>query len=147
MFKKSLFLLLSSQYGFPKGFLGRYVGHRMDEQNEKQSDWVVSLLGIKKEDKVLDIGCATGRDLKKISQRINPEVLYGLDPSETMIQVAGESLKKEISVGKVKIFKGYAENPPFEPNFFNKIFAVHVVYFWKDLKKVFASLYRILQKE
>lgn len=146
MFSNTLFRLLSSQYRFPTGLLGKYVGKKMDERNDRQSDWVISLLDLKPDDKILDIGFATGRVLKKIAKQVKPKILYGLDPSETMGQVAAEKLKEEISSGKAKLFKGYIENPPFSPNLFTKIFAVHVVYFWEDLDKVFPKIYKIAAK-
>lgn len=146
MISEIIFRLLSFQYRFPSGFLGRYVGTKMDERDARQSDWVISLLDLKPTDNVLDVGFATGRDLKKIVNAVTIGKVCGLDPSETMHKVASERLKGEITSGRVQLYKGYAEHSPLSPNTFTKIFAIHVVYFWEDLKKVFTELYRISSK-
>jgi len=146
MLSETIFRLLSFQYRFPSGFLGRYVGTKMDERNARQSDWVISLLDLKPTDNVLDVGFATGRDLKEIANVVTIGKVCGLDPSETMHNVASERLKGEIKSGRAQLYKGYAEHAPFSPNTFSKIFAVHVVYFWEDLKKVFIELFKISLK-
>jgi len=146
MLSQVIFRLLSFQYRFPSGFLGRYIGTKMDERNDRQSDWVISLLDLKPKDNVLDVGFATGRVLKKLAKTVTLGKLCGLDPSETMNNVASERLTREIHSGRVQLYKGYAENPPFQPNTFTKIFAVHVVYFWEDLKTVFTQLLKILTR-
>jgi SAM-dependent methyltransferase len=144
MFSRTIFRFLSSQYRFPRGFLGRYVGKKMDEKNDRQSDWVISLLSLQPKDNVLDVGFATGRVLKKIAKTVTTGKICGLDPSETMNKVATERLESEIKSGRVQLYNGYAEEPLFPPYMFTKIYAIHVVYFWEDLKTVFIQLNKIL---
>jgi len=143
MFEKAIFRLFSSQYRFPSGFLGRYIGNKMDQLNDPQSDWVVSLLDLQPNDTVLEVGFSTGRVLKKISSIVTKGKLYGLDPSNTMYNVASEKLKGEMQSGQVQLVEGYAEKSMLPDNTFSKIFTVHVVYFWEDLEQVFKEFLRI----
>jgi len=143
MFSKAIFRFLSSQYRFPTGILGRYVGKKMDELNNDQSDWVLSLLRLKTDDRVLEVGFGTGRVIKKITYIVKNGQILGLDPSGTMNKVASKRLKGEIRSGQVQLVKGFAEKSTLLSDTFTKIFAIHVVYFWKDLEKVFTEFFRI----
>jgi len=147
MFDKTIFRLFSAQYRLPSGPLGRFVGKKMDKLNDAQSDWVISLLQLKVDDTVLDVGFGTGRVLKTIAPIVTKGKIYGLDPSGTMHRVAENKLKKEIRSGQIRLHQGFAEHTSFSPDTFTKIYAIHVVYFWEDLLTVFRELFRICAKD
>lgn len=92
---------------------------------------------IKKEDKILEIGCGSGNILKLI----NSKNIYGLDISPKMI----EFCKKIISNGNFKI--GDAENLPYENNFFDKIIISEILYYLPDLEKAIEEANRVLKKD
>ena len=146
MLPKFLFRLLAKHYRSPKGILGRYVGQKMDSMNNKQNDWVLSLLNLRPADRVLELGFGTGKTLKKVSKIVTTGRIYGVDSSETMYAAASRLLDKEISSGIVTLYKGDAEYLPDIRASITKIFAVHVVYFWKDLGEVFSQLFRLAAK-
>ncbi|HUD20433.1 MAG TPA: class I SAM-dependent methyltransferase [Patescibacteria group bacterium] len=143
MQSKFLFRTLAPQYKHPTGFLGRYVGGKMDEMNDLQNDWVLSLLSLRSTDDVLEIGFGTGKTLKKIFAKVTNGLIYGIDPSETMYKTASQLLETEIRVGRVKLFQGTIEDFPLADQKFQKISAVHVVYFWDDLAAVCSKLFRL----
>ncbi len=83
-----------------------------DTQFEKGSK-LVSKMGIKKGDVVLDVGCGTGRQALHVLDIIGPSGrIVGIDPSSHRINVAKEKLKgmaaKNISfaVGRAEILDG-----------------------------------------
>jgi ubiquinone/menaquinone biosynthesis C-methylase UbiE len=92
---------------------------------------------IKKEDKVLEIGCGSGNILKLI----NSKNIYGLDISPKMI----EFCKKTIPHGN--FISGDAENLPYEDNFFDKVIISEVLYYLPDLEKAMEEAKRVLKKE
>jgi len=145
MLNKFIFRLLSPQFKKPSGFIGKYVGNRMDKLNDHQNDWVISLLDLHPHDIVLEIGFGTGRTIKKIVKKVPQGKIYGIDPSHTLLHVATRLLRNEVDSGKVVLQEGYVENAEF-PSDVTKVLAVHVVYFWNDLKKVFSKLYNFSAK-
>lgn len=115
----------------------------MDELNDKQNDWVLSLLKLQPNDKVLEIGYGTGLTIQKASKKIKKGKIYGIDVSKTMLNEASKCNETLIKSGRVEVKVADASNIPFETNFFDKIFAVHVVYFWPDISAVFKEIYRV----
>lgn len=140
---KSQFSKIAPQLRCPSGKQGIEVGKFMDKLNDPQNDWVLSLLNLKLHDTVLEIGFGTGKTIQKALNKVTQGAIYGIDLSDTMFGEASRLLHTEIAQGKVKLSKGNSENLPFENNSINKIYAVHVVYFWKDIQKVLSELYRI----
>lgn len=140
-----LFKLLAPQFRHPKGIIGRWVGKQMDELNDKQNDWVISLLDIQPTDRILEIGFATGKTIQKIVPLVPKGKVEGIDISKTMLSVAQRNLKEEIKSGKVILYSGTAEKLAFKQNTFDKIYAVHVVYFWEDLEKAGNELLRVVK--
>src|SRR5260370_5047244 len=56
------------QFAKPTGTLGWVVGHVMAMKNGERSEWVFSLLDLKREDHVLEIGFGSGADLLRASR-------------------------------------------------------------------------------
>ncbi len=137
------FRKLAPQFRCPSGPIGEQVGKQMDELNASQNNWVLSLLNFQSSDRVLEIGFGTGKTLGKVSKIIKEGKIYGIELSDTMINVASKKFKNEISHGLIEFHKGNSESLPFPDNLFNKIFSVHTVYFWKSLNKVFSQLFRV----
>lgn len=127
----------------PSGTFGKEVGKFMDRINDPQNDWVLTLLNLQPTDKVLEIGFGTGRTIKKALKRVTQGHVDGIEISDTMLEEASKLLQQEISNGKVKLMKNNAELLPFTDNSIDKTYAVHVIYFWKDIDKVIAQFYRV----
>ncbi len=119
---------------------------RFDELSDSYSNNAVSYIRnkrlksinkyIKKEDKVLEIGCGSGNILKLI----NSKNIYGLDISPKMIEIC----KKTIPNGN--FIAGDAENLPYEDNFFDKVIISEVLYYLPDLEKALKEVNRVLKK-
>lgn len=147
MVTKKYFKELSHQFRCPSGVVGKQVGKRMDKLNDSQNNWVISLLNLCDVDRVLEIGFGTGRTLGKVSNIISLSKIYGIELSETMLKVAEKSLKKKIESGSVELQVVKSDVYPYSNNFFTKVFAVHVVYFWNDLISVFSEIFRVTSKK
>ncbi|BCS97888.1 methyltransferase type 11 [Desulfoluna limicola] len=81
---------------------------------ERQAQLLVKLTKPAYGDRILDIGCGTGVTLACLD-RMKPGLDFtGLDASTYMLDIAGETLKN-----RAELFKGTAEELPFEDNAFN----------------------------
>lgn len=79
--------------------------------------------------RILDAGCGTG-EMSFLLAELGHEV-YGLDISKNMLAKAEEKAKtKAGSAGgrPIRFQWGDAENPPFEPGFFDVVFCRHVLW-------------------
>ncbi|NMC35838.1 class I SAM-dependent methyltransferase [Candidatus Beckwithbacteria bacterium] len=114
----------------------------MAKLNQKQNQWVLSLLDLQKDDKVLEIGFGPGLNLQKIALT---NKVWGVEISKTMLQIAQKKNKALIDSGKLQLQLAPAEQLPFVANFFDTVISVHVIYFWPDLEKVFREIRRILK--
>jgi len=98
---------------------------------------------IKKDSKVLDVGCGYGRGLRyilKITQN-----LVGIDHNKTAVEHAKNNFKK---YPKVKIILGEASNLPFKDNSFDHIICIGtLVNFGKEKEKALREMKRVLKKD
>ena len=77
-----------SQFAKPTGALGWAVGHAMAFQNRQRSEWVFSLLDLRPEDRVLEIGFGSGTDLARASGVA--AFVAGVDHSDVMLRQASQ---------------------------------------------------------
>lgn len=128
MFKKTI----AKQFKKPSGFLGKLCAKIMDTGNLKTIDWVFSLMDVKEDEKILEIGYGSGILISKIAGLNKNNLIYGIDFSKIMYKRAVKKCKSLIDKSFVKLFNSDLIN--FKNDIqFDKIVAVNVVYFWDDL--------------
>jgi ubiquinone/menaquinone biosynthesis C-methylase UbiE len=96
---------------------------------------------VKKNEKILDLGCGSGRNLIK-----NKGIIYALDFSDKMLKYAEEKAKKQKI--KAEFFVSDADKLPFEDNFFDSaicIAVLHCVDSERKREEVIGELYRVLK--
>lgn len=94
---------------------------------------------LKKEQKILDIGCGTGLLLKYIINRPN-NIVYGIDISSKMVEVTRKKLPKKM---KKNVHIGDIEKLPFPDNFFDHVIASHVLQHVSNIKKALQEMKRV----
>ena len=94
---------------------------------------VIQYLDPKREDKILEIGCARGAVVKAI-QSIAPET-HGIDVNENAIQ---HGFTKNLTIMS-------ADNMRFEDESFDKVYSFHTIEHIPRLKSVLSEIERILK--
>ena len=102
---------------------------------------ILPLLNLKKLDKVLDLGCGTGRLSIQISKKVKEVV--GVDFSKEMLNIAKEK-SKQISNIYYK-YLAITKKLPFKDKSFDKILSILVVNHIKRLDKLLKEIYRLLK--
>lgn len=97
---------------------------------------MVSLLKPAEGESVLNIGCGTGNSTLPLLQ-MNLHAT-GIDPSPYMLDIAYDTLG-----GRVELFRGYAEDLPFDDNSFNHAFFFISLEFVDDPAKALAEACRV----
>ena len=106
---------------------------------------VVSLLDIKENICVLDIGCGTGWALGQIAKLVDGKgSFYGIDLSAKMIEKAKESFKEQ---KQFQFMKANAESIPLEDNKFDVIICTNSFHHYLNPDKALKEMYRLLKAE
>jgi ubiquinone/menaquinone biosynthesis C-methylase UbiE len=121
---------LDKFYNHPN-FLFRYI-------ENKRIKVLISLAGIKGDDKVIEVGCGAGH----ILERIPKGKLYGVDISEIQIKRAKERLGD-----RVDLQKSPGEKIPYEDKYFDKILCSEVIEHVLDPLPLLLEMKRVLKDE
>ncbi len=123
----------SKQAKKPSGFFGRFVmSFIFDRGNAILNRFSHEMMAIQTDDRVLDIGCGTGKLIFDIASQIGDGYIEGVDYSSTMVSIARRKNKQHIKNGKVKISEGDFGKLPYMEDSFDKVCSVNTIYFWPD---------------
>ncbi|MBN1354433.1 MAG: class I SAM-dependent methyltransferase [Candidatus Omnitrophica bacterium] len=118
--------------------LGKIEFHR------KLLDLIIALSGVKRSDKVLDIGCGTGllslRFLRAADCRIT-----GIDNSKEMLAIFKDKIRRLGLENRIKCETMDASCPSFEENAFDIIASTVTLHHLKDKHKPLKKIYRALK--
>jgi len=87
-------------------------------------------------DKILDVGCGCGDSLIA-----NPKIKYAIDPCPKRVERAIELAPKDCVIKKA-----FAENIPFEDEFFDLIICWGTFYFTRSVNETIIEFNRVLKK-
>ena len=95
-------------------------------------------------DILLDIGCGIGT-AAKIASKICPQgKVYGIDPTQTMINIA---LKDLLQPSNIEFIIGSAENIPLTDKSVTKVIAINSIHHWNDYNKGLLEVKRVLKSQ
>lgn len=109
---------------------------------ERMTYWIgaiTDIADIRRDHKVLDIGCGTGRFAIPLA-RTTGATIYGLDPSDEMLTKAIMKDRSKL----VNWIKGRAEALPFPDEFSNHVLMAFVVHHVKNMRSAIREAYRAL---
>jgi ubiquinone/menaquinone biosynthesis C-methylase UbiE len=137
---------LFAQFGLPTGPLGRLAGWLM-ARSDADDRWIVDLLDVKPNDRVLEIGFGPGVAMALLAERVTAGLVAGADPSAVMARQARQRSHAAVRAGRVRFCQGSATALPFGDARFDKACALHAVYFWNPLAAALRETYRVLAPE
>ncbi|MCR5478325.1 MAG: class I SAM-dependent methyltransferase [Ruminococcus sp.] len=134
----------TDNFGNPKGLLGRMMLVSMDREHLPMAKWAFGQIKLPSEGYIADIGCGGGYNIKRMLKMTDSAKLIGLDISDESVRKAKKVNKDELGK-RVKIMQGSAEKLPFKQGSISYVTAFETVFFWKDLAKGFAEVFRALK--
>lgn len=145
LFKRIEASLLDGQHGHPTGIIGRMLGEQMVRQHMPETSWTISLLNLKPEDHVLELGFGAGKAIELVAAQVSNGHVCGIDLSQEMVRSASRRNAQAIEAGRVTLLQGDILSLPFTDNQFDKVFSIQTLYFWSDLPRTLAEIFRVLK--
>jgi ubiquinone/menaquinone biosynthesis C-methylase UbiE len=135
--------ILMRMFCRPQGLLGKVGGVIMARMNSECAAWVIDLLHIQPNDKVLEVGFGPGVGIQLAAELAATGYVAGVDPSEEMVDSATK--RNATTTRTVDVRRGSAESLPFEDNVFDKAFAINSMQVWPDAIAGLREIRRVLK--
>lgn len=136
---------LISQFGHPRGGVGWLVGQIMSYENRERITWAVSQLDVQPSDRLLEIGVEPGLAIELAAEKAVRGFVAGIDHSEAMIRQASLRNAARINVGRVELRQAEVSALPYQPDTFDKVFAINSFHHWPDPAAGFREIWRVLK--
>jgi SAM-dependent methyltransferase len=136
---------IANQCSCPKGELGIGMGEKMNDSNIEMTLQTINNLSLDKDDQVLELGHGNGGHLQSLINHVNDLQYFGFEISLTMANQA-RLTNANLVHEKQASFELYDGTfIPFQEQFFQNIFTVNTIYFWKKPKTLLVEIYRVLR--
>lgn len=138
---------MRAQFGRPAGLSGQVVGWIMSRtpSNLERIRWTLSLLDVKPDDRILEVGYGPGIAIQFLSQVVSQGFIVGVDHSEVMLRHARKRNASAIRDGRVNLQLGSASNLPAFNEPFDKIFTINSIHFWHEPVNCLQTLFTLLK--
>ncbi|MEP2989799.1 MAG: class I SAM-dependent methyltransferase [Parasphingorhabdus sp.] len=129
----------------PTGFTGRLFGQVMETTNTPAYRHTIELIAPAAGYNILEIGFGTGKMLEMMADLEPSLVLAGIEPTQTMLDVAlGRSGLRHWG-GQLDLQLGDASNLPWKSQKFDAVAALHCFQFWDQPVRAVSEILRVLK--
>lgn len=111
---------------------------------------IIQLSDIKKDSKIIDIGCGYGDFAIELVKSSNPELVYAIDIFKEGIEHLIDRLKKENITKIIPLNQDFTQKPNLPKNLFDIAFMINVMHGFfinGEIEQVFYELNRILKSD
>ncbi len=123
--------VMENMFCMPQGMLGR-LGGRLMSLDHWLPAWVLDILEIDPSDAVLEVGSGPGVGLELAAAKAREGWVVGVDPSETMLEMAHRRNRARIEAGRVELRLGTVDKLPFDDATFDKAMTMNSLHLWPD---------------
>lgn len=135
---------IGSQFGDPRGIVGRVCCFFMNRINQAMYMSIVSEIEDRKCSRILDVGFGNGYLIEKLRPATRA-VLYGIDISEDIKEAAENRNRSAVISGRVRLSLGDCCSLKFKDDSFDAVTSVNTVYFWEAPVKGLKEIHRVLK--
>ncbi len=135
---------IGSQFGDPRGIVGRVCCFFMNRINQAMYLSIVSKVGERKCSRILDVGYGNGYLIERL-RPVTRAVIYGIDISEDMKEAAENRNKNAVLSGRVRLSVGDCCSLKFRDSSFDAVTSVNTIYFWEDPVRGLKEIHRVLK--
>lgn len=129
----------------PTGLLGRLLGRVMALETAAANARALELLECQPADSVLEVGFGHGRTIARAASLVPQGLVAGVDLSAQMVRMATDRNRRLIRAGRVELQLGDSARLPYPDRRFDKVYAMHTLYFWSDPREHVREIRRVMQ--
>ncbi|MBI1212860.1 MAG: methyltransferase domain-containing protein [Alphaproteobacteria bacterium] len=141
---RGLWSEIGHQFRHPTGTFGRVMGRAMSVINRRPNALAIEALDIQPSDDVLELGCGPGAALAVVAKQTRGRI-YGIDQSRVMLAQSARRNRKLLSEGRLSLECCHFDALPLGNASVDKVLAVNVIYFWRDMNAVLLEIGRVLR--
>ncbi|CAG8250394.1 unnamed protein product [Penicillium salamii] len=116
----------------------------VQQAHARHEHYLASSVGLKKDQRVLDVGCGLGGPAQEISHFADVSVT-GLNFNDYQVRRAKESISARCLEDKISFVVGDFMQMPFESNTFDAAYSIEGTSYAPDLTKAYLEIYRVLR--
>jgi ubiquinone/menaquinone biosynthesis C-methylase UbiE len=135
--------ILMRMFGRPEGLLGRLGGIVMARMNREAAAWGIELLGLRDNERVLEIGFGPGVAIELLASSAPDIRIAGIDPSCAMVGQAARRNAAAIARKVVDLRRGSADDLPFDDDSFDATLAINSMQVWPDATAALREIRRV----
>ncbi len=135
----------AAQQRCPSGFAGWFFGEQMAHQHVEETSWTIAQLYLRPTDDVLEIGFGAGKAIERVAALVPAGTVSGVDLSYAMLETASRRNAQAMKNGRVILRHGNITALPFADQQFDKVLSIHTFYFWPDVLRGTAEIFRVLK--
>lgn len=128
----------------PHGEEGIETIERMNENHRDISNFAFECISIKKNDKIIDLGCGGGVNIEKFLKLTSSNV-DGLDYSEVSVAESMKRNQTSVDSGRCEVIRADVSDMPIEDESYDLASAFETIYFWPDIESTFKEVSRIIK--
>lgn len=129
----------------PAGLFGRAFGVAMEWLNSSAYRLALDMLGLQLHESVLEIGFGTGRLIEMLADNVRDGRVAGVDPTETMVEVARKRRRVRAAADRIELRLGDATDLPWASESFDAAVALHCFQFWPEPANDLKEIRRVLR--
>jgi ubiquinone/menaquinone biosynthesis C-methylase UbiE len=137
--------ILKRMFGRPEGMLGRFGGIVMARVNRQAAAWGIELLGLRENERVLEIGFGPGVAIDLLARSAPDVRITGIDPSSEMVRQARKRNAAAIARNAVDLRQGSADDLPFDDDSFDAALAINSMQAWPDAMAGLREVCRVVR--
>lgn len=134
------------EYGFGQSFhFGRASkGECFTQSIARHEHYIAHMIDIKKDMKVLDVGCGVGGPAREIA-KFTGAYITGINLNEYQVERATRYAAKEKLDNQVQFVQGDFMKLPFEDDTFDAVYAIEATVHAPSLQDVYTEIFRVLK--
>ncbi|KAG0758321.1 hypothetical protein G6F57_009999 [Rhizopus arrhizus] len=134
------------EYGWGSSFhfCRFYVGEEFGRAIARHEHYLAAHLGIKKDMRVLDVGCGVGGPAREIAHFTGAHVT-GLNNNAYQVERAKHYASKELLQDQTEFIKGNFMEMPFEANTFDAVYAIEATCHAPTFEGIYGEIFRVLK--
>ncbi|TDZ26254.1 Sterol 24-C-methyltransferase erg-4 [Colletotrichum orbiculare MAFF 240422] len=134
------------EYGFGESFhfSRAALGESFSQSIKRHEHYLAHAINIKKDMKVLDVGCGVGGPAREIA-KFTGAYITGLNINEYQVERANRYAKKQKMDHQLQYVQADFMNIPFEDNTFDAVYAIEATVHAPSLEAVYSEIHRVLK--